>query len=234
MPIIASTINDTIKRLGDDCLDDLMFLYDKKSKNKNKENLLTIYLNTKTPDNDKKIEKLLNEGYLIQKNNLCQRATNSVFKYLMNNPIHFNSFEIEKGEIKESYYQVLTSHTHLKFEALNMLPNPKVVMYNKEVNLLDKIWSNKKLDGGQNKKEFIDKTFNVLSELIINQQLKIEDFEKLQTDKYLSKFSYYHYGTHAASSVIKTLYLNKVKEVEKKYFESILATNIQTKKRVKI
>jgi hypothetical protein len=229
MPLIAKTVPETLKRLGEECIEDLMFLYDSKSKNKEKQNLLTIYLNNFSSGT--KIEKLLNQGYLIQRKHLTQRGNNPLFKYLLNNEVKLEYFEFEKDDVKSIVYQILTSQSHLKFDVLKKIKEEKILMYNNKKTIVQEMWTMNSLDPGHySERDFIHETFNALSELVLNQQLKIEHITQMEnSDKMKILFSKYHYGMSYMNDKIAQVYLNEIKEVEKKYFDNLLESPIEKK-----
>lgn len=229
MPLIAKSVPDTLKRLGEECIEDLMFLYDPKSRNKEKQNLFTIYLSYCAKGNY--IEKFLQKGYLVQTKLLTQMANNTLFKYFLENEIKLDYFEFEKDSIKSIAYQILISQSHLKFKVLEKVKEEKIMMYNNKKSIVDEIWTSISLDTGMyTKEQFIHNTFEVLSNLIINEQLKIEHLTQLETNnKTFALFSKYHYSITQKNEKIANIYLNEIKEVEKKYFDNLLNSPIEKK-----
>lgn len=238
MPLIASTVKDTIIRLGEPCIDDLTLLYDNKSKNKEKENLLTIYLNTEIGTN--KITDLLKNNYLIQKNLLTYSAINSLFDHIIKNDlINVIKFEIGKGEIQNVAYQTLASPSIHKLTLFKLVNNKKMLMFNDKINVLDEIWASKIVifSSIHDFNCFVNDTFDCIYQLIENKQLKTEALTQLVNNpKYATMFNNYHYmSLMGITKEPMITFENKVREVEKKYFESImLCEPIKTNKKVKI
>lgn len=201
MPIIYNSIADEIRRKCESkeniepFLLDLFNLYKPKDKNKNGDNLLTIFLNEANRNNpflktDLLISKFLDRNFKIQTNRIKSRVWDTIIEYFIetNTIKNLPKYLEEKSE----YFYLMLPTTYTK-KLMEHFYKKNKLMYddNKKFNILDYIFDKDlTFNSKSHVMNYVAEMEDILTNLFINKNLSDNHLSILDDEKFINTFTY--------------------------------------------